>query len=217
MADLPHRPIALETRDAQGAMLFSPSTARNKGPVAETLSPLLKHGARVLELGSGTGEHAEHLCSLRPDLRWTPSDPDAASRASCAARAAASGGAMLAPLAIDLTLPGWWEDAPACDAVFSANMIHISPWDAAVGLAQGAARLLAAGGLLILYGPFLEGADSAPSNLDFSASLKARDPRWGVRERADVEALFAASGFATFARIAMPANNQMLAFQRAES
>jgi SAM-dependent methyltransferase len=206
--------IALEQRAAAGAMLFSPSAGRNKAAIAAAMIPLLPNGAHVLELGSGTGEHAEHICSLRPDLHWTPSDPDAASRASCAARAAAGNGALRPPLPIDLTRSGWWEDAPRCDVIFCANTIHISPWETAQGLAAGAAALLDPGGRTILYGPFLEGDESAPSNIAFSEDLKARDPRWGVRERGDVERLFGAHGLRPAQRIPMPANNQVLGFER---
>lgn len=210
------RDVALEQRaSSTGGMLFSPSAARNKAAIAEAVIPFLKQGARVLELGSGTGEHAEHICALRPDLAWTPSDPDDLSRQSCAARAAAGSGAMRPPLAIDLTQPDWSRGLTGYDAVFCANTIHISPWEAATGLAQGAASLLSPSGVAILYGPFLEGEASTPSNLEFSASLKRRDPRWGVRERAAVEALFQDNGFRAHGRIPMPANNQILVFSRA--
>lgn len=217
MPDIPNspdNPIALEERAQAGAMLFSPSAARNKGLIAEALDDLLAPGWRVLEFGSGTGEHAEQVCARRPDLVWTPSDPDLKSRASCAARAAQSGGVIQPPLDIDLSAPGWAGRAPRCDAIFCANTLHIAPWDAATGLAAGAAQLLPPHGRVILYGPFLEGAESAPSNLAFSDDLKRRDPRWGVRQRTDVEALFAAGGFSLIRALPMPANNMLLAFAR---
>ncbi len=205
-------PIALESRDAAGGMLFSPSAGRNKGPIAEALAELLPKGARVLEIASGTGEHGEQVCKTRPDIVWTPSEPDAASRASCAARAAASDGAIRPPLALDVSAPDWAKGVPQQDAIFCANMIHIAPWSAAEGLAAGAARLLPPGGLVILYGPFLEGAASAPSNLKFSEDLKRRDAAWGVRELGDVEALFSAAGFGLRENRPMPANNRILVF-----
>lgn len=214
MADAPKPPIALEQRAVEGAMLFSPSAGRNKDAIAQVLAELLPQGAHVLEIGSGTGEHAESAVQARPDLSWTPSDPDDASRASCAARAEISGGRIHPPLNLDLTRPGWLDDALRCDAIFCANTIHISPWSVAEGLAAGAESLLGAEGRVILYGPFLNGADSAPSNLKFSENLKARDASWGVRERTDVEALFAARGFALARVIDMPANNHMLLFER---
>lgn len=205
-------PIALESRDASDGMLFSPSAGRNKGPIAEALADLLPEGARVLEIASGTGEHGEQVCARRPDVVWTPSEPDAASRASCAARAAASNGAIRPPLDLDVSAPDWEQGVPPADAIFCANMIHIAPWSAAEGLAAGAARLLPPGGQVILYGPFLEGAASAPSNLQFSEDLQRRNPAWGVRELADVQALFSAAGFDLQENRAMPANNRILVF-----
>ena len=207
-------PIALEDRDTDGARLSSPSAARNREPITTALSARLPEGARVLEIASGTGEHALAVVSARPDLNWTPSDPDPASRASENAWAIDAEGRIQPALDLDVSAQGWWESLEPFDAIYCANMIHIAPWAAAEGLFEGAANRLTADGALNLYGPFLEGADTAPSNLDFDASLKQRDPRWGVRPLADVDALAAQHGLERTERLAMPSNNLMLTFKR---
>ena len=208
------RPIALEDRAREAARLSSPSAGRNRAAIAETLSGLLPQAGRVLEIASGTGEHALACVTARPDLIWTPSEPDAESRASVNAWAEDAHGRMAPCLDLDVSAPGWAAGLGPFDAVFCANMIHIAPWEAAVGLFDGAAGALAEGGALIVYGPFREGAATAPSNLAFDESLKARDSRWGVRERGDLEALAAARGLAFEQRIEMPANNLTLVWRR---
>ncbi|WP_439634254.1 DUF938 domain-containing protein [Glycocaulis sp.] len=207
--------IALENRGQTGARLSSPSAGRNRDVIAAALARVLPQGSRVLEIASGTGEHALACVTGRADLHWQPSDPDAVSRASIDDWARDGAGRIGPALDLDTQQSGWWQAVPLpLSAVFCANMIHIAPWKAAEGLAEGAAALLEEGGLLILYGPFLEGADTAPSNLDFDASLKARDPRWGVRAREDVEALAARYGFSLLQRLEMPANNLVLVFAK---
>ncbi|MGJ3231300.1 MAG: DUF938 domain-containing protein [Oceanicaulis sp.] len=215
MAETDRTPIALETRTAEAARLASPSAGRNKGVIAETLAGVLPRGAMVLEIASGTGEHALACVTARDDIRWTPSDPDPASRASADAWAANAGGRIGRCLDLDVTRPNWDDGLEPVDAVFCANMIHIAPWEAAEGLFAGAARVLKPGGALHLYGPFQEGANTAPSNLDFDASLKARDPRWGVRARSDVDALALRCGLTPADRTEMPANNLLLSFTKA--
>ena len=207
-------PIALETRTPSGAKLHSPSAGRNKAAIAEVLFKLLPKDTSVLGIASGTGEHAAAALAARPDLAWQPSDPDAASRASQDAWAREAGGRMRPSLDISTTAPLWWGGLPGFDAIFCANMIHIAPWEAAQGLARGAARLLAPGGQTLLYGPFLEGSASTDGNLAFDRSLRARDPRWGVRELDDVKKLFAKHGHSLAQVIAMPANNRLLQFTR---
>ena len=207
------RPLALEDRASEGARLSSPSAGRNRDVIAQTLAGLLPDGARVLEIASGTGEHALAAVLKRPDLHWTPSDPDARSRASSDDWARESGGRMAPALDLDVMQAGWWQILPgAVDAIFCANMIHIAPWKAAEGLFEGAAALLRDGALLVLYGPFLEGADTAPSNLAFDESLKRRNPEWGVRALDDVKALAGRHGLVLRERIPMPANNLTLVF-----
>ncbi len=217
-ADPPKPPIALDgRREGADARLSSPSAGRNREPIRVVLERVLPRGAKVLEIGAGTGEHAVHLAAARPDLDWRPSELDSASRASIAAWTAHRGLAnVAAPLTIDVREPVWGvEDEAPFDAVVSINMIHIAPWEAALGLLAGAARLLAPGGALFLYGPFARGgAHAAPSNAAFDASLKARDPRWGVRDLDDVAAAAAPHGLALEEVVEMPANNLSVVFRR---
>lgn len=207
--------VALEDRQREAAKLYSPSAARNREPVRAVLAERLGQGARVLEIGSGTGEHGEACCAARPDITWQLSEIDPDSLASCAARAQDTAN-LLAPLTLDAAADGWHVPAGEADVLACLNVIHIAPWAVAEGIAAGAASLVAPGGFVFLYGPFGEGAETAPSNLEFDASLKARNPEWGVRPLAEVEALFAAHGFTLDERIAMPANNLSLIFRRPE-
>lgn len=208
-------PIALEDRDESGGRLFSPSAGRNKADIAAELSELLPDGASILEIGSGTGEHGIEVMSCRPDLSWQFSDPDPASRASQAAWAVHLNLDIAAPLNLDMS------DAQSrsrimqnYDAIFSANMIHIAPVSALEGLAKLAGEVLKDKGQMILYGPFLFGSDSAPSNLDFDASLKRRNPAWGVRELDFVKHIFAQNGFNVAKLRDMPKNNFLLGMSR---
>lgn len=217
MTDATKTPIALEPRLADAARLFSPSAARNRDPIGDQLAGLLLQGARVLEIGSGTGEHAVAVCQRRPDIVWQPSDPDAASRASQNAWAAEAAPNMLPALDLDLTRPGAAAQMGRFDALVCLNVIHIAPWAVAEAIANASQTLIADGGLIYLYGPYLEGEATAPSNLEFDRSLKSRNPSWGVRARSDVEALFSASGWARPQRHEMPANNLSLVFHRRSS
>jgi SAM-dependent methyltransferase len=193
----------------------SPATARNRQPILDVLSVRLPDGARVLEIASGAGEHAVFLAGALPRVNWQPSDPDPVGRASIAAwRAQAGLPNLAAPLALDARDQATWPTEPV-DAVVCINMIHISPWATAEGLMAGAGRLLRPGGRLFLYGPYIEAdVPTAPSNLAFDESLKSRDPAWGLRDLADVQALAAKSGLAFVERIAMPANNLIVAFEK---
>ena len=202
------RPIALEDRGRDGARLFSPSAGRNKAVIAEVLAARLREGATVLEIASGTGEHGAALVGRRPDVAWQYSDPDAASRAS---QSAWSREHSSAPLALDVQVGMWWDGLERFDAIFCANMIHIAPIEAAIGLAEGAAHLT---DRVMLYGPFLRGEASAESNRDFDRSLRRRDPRWGVRELDLVKHIFAERGFTLRETLDMPANNTVLEFER---
>lgn len=195
----------------------SPSTARNRQPILEVLAARLPISARVLEIASGAGEHATFLAQALPGLRWQPSDPDPEARASIAAWRARVGLQNLAePLALDAADLTTWPTEPI-DAVVCINMVHISPWAATQGLMAGAGRLLTPAGRLFLYGPYIEaGVATAPSNLAFHESLKSRNPAWGLRDLADVAALAAASGLALVERIAMPANNLGVVFEKRE-
>jgi SAM-dependent methyltransferase len=195
--------------------LFFPATARNRAPILDVLRRHLPARGVVLETASGSGEHVAWFAPHFPDLVFQPSDPDPAARASIDAWAAASGAANIRPaLALDAAAPSW--PIEAADAVLAINMIHIAPWAAAEGLVAGAARVLRPGGVLYLYGPYRRaGRHTAPSNAEFDAGLRARDPRWGVRDLEAVAALAAAAGFDPPAVEAMPANNLSLIFRRA--
>lgn len=192
----------------------APATQRNREPIAEVLAEELPGSGRVLEIAAGTGEHAVFFAARFPALEWVPSDPSHEALASIAAHREDYAGNNLAdPLLLDAALRDWPVDG--ADAILCVNMVHISPWEASTGLFDGAARLLGVGAPLILYGPFFEAdVEPAPSNLDFDRSLKARDPRWGIRDLAEIDRLAARSGFTRTARRDMPANNLTLVYRR---
>lgn len=202
------KPIALEDRNQDGSKLFSPSAGRNKDVIADWLASQLPENAHVLELGSGTGEHGAALGERRSDVRWQYSDPDTASRASQAAWARPD---WSAPLNLDAATENWWSSLPQFDAIFSANMIHIAPWQATLGLAEGARSCA---DQVIFYGPFLTGDTSDASNLAFDQSLKSRDPDWGVRELDRVKDIFAKNGFKHCKCFTMPKNNLIVRLSR---
>lgn len=194
------------------ARRFAPAAARNREPILDVLRAHLPASGTALEIASGSGEHAVAFAAAFPKLVWQPSDPDPANRASIAAWIAAEGTPnLLPPIDLDATADIW--PLATADAVVCINMIHIAPWAACLGLLRGAARLLAPGGLLYLYGPFKrDGMHTAPSNEAFDESLRARDPAWGVRDLGEV--CQAAEGFALAATVAMPANNLSVLFRR---
>lgn len=196
------------------ATLLSPAVARNRDPILAVLRRYLPAQGTLLEIAAGTGEHAAYFAPQFPRLTWQPTDVDPDALASIEAhRARANAPNLCAPIELDVTAPVW--PMTRADAVLSINMIHISPWAAAQGLMAGAARLLPAGGVLYLYGPFKEnGEHTAPSNAAFDESLHARDPAWGVRDIGDVRALAASHGFDFVECVAMPANNLSLVFRR---
>lgn len=193
----------------------SPSVARNREAILAVLRRALPIEARVLELASGTGEHAVFFAKALPGVRWQTSDPDRNARESIGAWINAEGAAnVLAPQAIDVSAPDWDVEGPF-DALVAINMIHISPWEATLGLMAGAGRLLRPGGVLVTYGAYKRsGAHTAPSNEAFDQWLKQRDPRFGVRDLEEVEAAAQANGLALREIIEMPANNLSLVFER---
>jgi len=214
------KPLTLEERGAVGdGRLFSPSTGRNKGAVRDVFLEHMPTSGRVLEIASGTGEHGAHITATARDLVWTYSDIDEAGMASQRAWAAHEGHAqLLGPVRVDTTADHWGEAEAAApyDGLFCANMIHIAPFEAAIGLFAGAGRILRRGGRLFLYGPFGRDGKMAASNRDFVESLQRRDPRWGVRDlERDVLPLAAANGLNVADIIAMPANNLSVIFEKA--
>jgi len=198
----------------QGARRSAPAALRNREPIADVLAEWLPASGTVLEIASGTGEHAAHFAERFPALDWQPSDIHDDALASIRGWREASGLPNLRePLVLDASSSGW--PIAKADAVLSINMVHISPWASALGLLDGAARLLPQGAPLILYGPWLKhGVPTAPSNLDFDADLKRRNPDWGLRS---VELFAGAAGERDLGleeTRAMPANNLMLLLRR---
>lgn len=252
-------PYDADAMEAQPDLPTSPAADRNKGPILEVLRTLLPARARVLEVASGTGQHAAHFAAAQPGWHWQPSDGDAAALPVIARRCAslpnvaaprqldllAGGEAPSARSAVRAARPGdaggRWEsaddgragddgtndgtddgaddgadDGRDLDALYAANLLHISPWPACAALMRLAAACLRAGGLLVVYGPFeVEGEPLAPSNRTFDADLRARDARWGLRRLGDVQAEATRAGLVFEQRVAMPANNLLLVWRRA--
>jgi SAM-dependent methyltransferase len=223
--NMPQKPDGLRILDqrsrfaaAPATRQFSPSAARNCGPIREVLTRVLPKKGIALEIGSGTGEHVICFAKALPGLVWLPSDPDSVSRASIEAWSATEGLANVrAPVAIDVRGGVWGvEDDAPFDAMISLNMVHIAPWEAALGLLAGAGRLLRPDGILFLYGPFmLGGTHTAASNAAFDADLKRRDPRWGVRDVDDLVGEVAPHGLELREIVEMPVNNLSLVFVKA--
>lgn len=199
-------------------LVIPPASERNAEPIweqlARILAPVRARKGLVLEIAAGSGYHAAFFARAFPELTWQPSDPDAGARANIAAHRAAAGLANLQePLALDVEAP--WPITQA-DAILCVNMIHISPWSATLALFAGAGRILDKNGVLVTYGPYsIDGDFLAPSNLDFDASLKSRNPTWGIRDVSDVTRVAAGNGFTLAETIRMPANNLILVFCRA--
>lgn len=195
----------------------SPSPERNKQPILDVLARVLPPRGLVLEIGSGTGQHVAHFAAASPALTFQPSEMDAERHASIAGWVAASGVSNVKrPLAIDVTLSPW--PVAAADAIVCINVIHIAPWSATLALMAGAGSILPAGGVLATYGPYLRGgAHTAPSNEAFDASLRAHDPRWGVRDLDQVADAARKEGLALEEVVPMPANNFTLVWRKSHS
>lgn len=208
----------IERQNTEDPRRHAPATERNREPILAALRALLPKDAYVLEIASGTGQHAVYFAAGLPGVTWQPSDPDPENRASIAAWAAAEKAEHVAPpLPITADVPASWKTAgdPDYDAVFCANMIHIAPWSATLGVLAGSAALLKPGGHVILYGPFkIDGAHTSDSNVEFDASLKARDPAWGVRDLRDVSREADKAGLRFERRLQMPANNLLVVFSK---
>lgn len=192
----------------------APAALRNRGLIADVLREWLPQSGTVLELASGTGEHAVHFAECFPNLLWQPSDMDPAALVSIEAwRSEARLPNLLPPVLLDAASDDWPVSVAA--AVLSINMAHISPWDATLGLLEGAAQMLPCGAPLIFYGPWLiDDVETAPSNLEFDRSLRNRNPLWGIRRVEDLVAAAKARGFELAGRKAMPANNFMILLRR---
>ncbi len=196
------------------ARQHSPAAERNQAPLLQQLQRLLPLRCAVLEIASGTGQHAAHFASSTLGWNWQPSDPVAESRASVAAWCAGLPN-VAPPLALDVLALPWAVAAGGYGALYCANMLHISPWATCAALMQGAHHSLQPGGLLLVYGPFIQdGVATAASNLAFDADLRARNPAWGLRALAAVAALAQAQGLHLRETVAMPANNLLLVLQR---
>lgn len=195
----------------------SPAAERNGPPILAALQRLLPPAGLLLEIASGTGQHAAFCSAGLAGWQWQPSDVQAEALPSIAAWCEGLE-RIRPPIVLDVLDATWPSAPPQVDAIYCANMIHIAPWACTTALMQGAARHLAPAGLLITYGPYLvDGQPTAPSNLAFDADLRARNPAWGVRRLADVAGEAAKAGLCLREAMAMPANNMLLAWARAEA
>ncbi len=192
----------------------SPAAERNKQPLAEVLASWLPAAGLVVEIASGTGQHAEHFARVFPALVWQPTDPDPELLALTAARVARAELANLrAPLPFDVHAVAPPVERAA--VVLCSNMIHIAPWSATPALLRHASAMLASGAPLVLYGPYKRGGEhTAPSNAAFDANLRSRNTEWGVRDLDDVVALARGQGFELAEVVAMPANNLTVLLRR---
>jgi SAM-dependent methyltransferase len=194
----------------------SPAAERNGPPILAALQRLLPASGLVLEIASGTGQHAAFCSEGLPGWQWQPSELDAAALPSIAAWCEGLA-RVRPPITLDVLDPVWPGMPVQVDAIYCANMIHIAPWACTAGLMQGAARHLAPAGLLITYGPYiLDDEPTAPSNLAFDADLRARNPAWGIRRLGDVAEQASAVGLRLQERVDMPANNKLLTWVRAQ-
>jgi SAM-dependent methyltransferase len=195
------------------AIRSAPAAARNREPILLVLRDSLPRPARVLEIASGTGEHAVWFSTALSELTWQPTDNDPEALRSITARRDMAGPPnLLPPLWLDAAADTW--PVTEADAVVAINMIHVAPWTVTQGLIAGTARVLTPGGLLFVYGPFQEGGvHTAASNAAFDAHLRACDSSWGIRDLDEITALARQHGFMGPERIAMPANNLSIVFR----
>jgi hypothetical protein len=211
------RVMAQDPLDAHGLPLW-PAAERNKQPIAAVLQRVLGPSGTLLEIASGTGQHALHLVTALSAWRVLPSDCDAEHLATLRTRVAlAAEPRLLPPLELDVTGPvpeaGTWAFAPS--AIYCANMLHIAPWSACLGLFRWAGALLSATQVLVTYGPYaVNGAHTSESNAEFDTSLRSRNPEWGVRDMAAIESVAREHGLVLEERIPMPANNYCLVWHK---
>ncbi|MCU0518473.1 MAG: class I SAM-dependent methyltransferase [Oscillatoria sp. Prado101] len=203
---------------------YAPATERNRGPILAVLQRVLPAAGAVLEIASGTGEHAVFFAPRLKPRFWLPSDPDPRARESIAAwRDSLPSENLYPPIDIDVREPVWGveregiagETSPPLTAIVAINMIHISPWEATLGLLAGAGRILQSGGILYLYGAFkIGGRHTAPSNAAFDEMLRSQNPEWGVRDLQEVVEIAAEQNLTLAETVEMPANNFSVIFQR---
>lgn len=192
----------------------SAAAERNRAPILRELQRLLPAQGFMLEIASGTGQHAAHFAAALPGWRWQPSDDDAGALASIAAWCQGLAN-VLTPQRLDVCGTEWPGLPPVLDAIYCANLLHIAPWATAAALMQGASRRLTRDGVLLLYGPYLvDGEATAASNLAFDADLRSRNAAWGLRALTDVVRAASANGLVLHERVAMPSNNLLLVFHR---
>ena len=201
------------------ATLHSPASDRNKQPILSVLRQVLPASGNALEIASGTGQHAAWFAAGLPGWTWQPTDMDATSFPSIEAYTAEAGVTNVRPPQLLDVMSEQWPlqgtFAQPFDAIFCANMLHISPWSTCASLMNGSSQHLAPGGVLVTYGPYLEDdVPTSPGNLSFDQSLRERNPEWGIRRREDVERVAKRFGFVLRERHQMPANNLMLVFGR---
>ena len=193
--------------------LYFPATERNRDAISDVLAPWLTNVKQALEVASGSGQHVAHWAPRFPHVNWIPSDLDPLHCRSIAAWTAGMKN-VSTPIELDVTATSW-ANIGTVDLVFCANMIHIAPWEACLGLLARGAEILVPGGALILYGPFMEdGRHNAESNAQFDESLRSRDPSWGIRDLNEVTAIAAGHDLVFDTKTAMPANNFTVVFQR---
>lgn len=191
---------------------IAPAAERNKQPILDVLEEVLPTSGLVLEIASGTGQHAAFFASQMPHVTWQPSDRDEMALASIHAHVADAGLTNLrVPIRLDVMERPW----PVRDlaAILCINMIHISPWASTLALLGGAAETLSNTAPLVMYGPYLIDGETAPTNIAFSERLQSEDPTWGVRELRDIEREARNVGLVLEQVIPRPANNHVLVFR----
>ncbi|HSS29121.1 MAG TPA: DUF938 domain-containing protein [Usitatibacter sp.] len=189
----------------------APSAERNKQPIVEVLARVLPPAGLVLEIGSGTGQHVSHFARALPGLTFQPTEMDAERHGSIAAWTEGLPN-VRPPIAFDVMRLPW--PIRAADAIVCINVIHISPWEATLALMKSAGEILKPRGVLATYGPYRrDGRHTAPSNEAFDASLKSRDPRWGIRDLGEVADVAKANRLELEEVVEMPANNLTLVFR----
>lgn len=199
------------------ARLYAPATERNREAILEVLLEVLPPTGTILEVSSGTGEHAIFFASRLTPRQWLPSDLNPLALASINAwRSYAKCENLYPPIVLDASLPTWeLGKVEPISAIANINMIHIAPWESCLGLMAGAGRILPPGGILYLYGPFTRGGKhTAPSNAAFDESLKEQNPDWGVRDLDAVIKVANSQQLTLVKTVAMPANNLSVIFQR---